>query len=429
METKYAAVAVTNDRPNSHVDVPYPTQRLVTYEFQTKVTDLKRLAYLPVVIHKGKPYCLPGFEKPRRLPPDLTITFYVDEGDRVALYLGSEAKEGYRSRWFYEVPVEDRAVHVLIQEKRGRHPDSDTPQYIRESGTEHYYTAVLTGDIWQQMSHVYTAQEVEQLLSELPKPTREALRRIYDGSLQGPPFRLDVPWTNGQVIHLSWKQDAANNAFQNIHAPVDERKDILPRVHPGCYAALLKAAVDAQIDTLEISSGWRPMLGSVAHRMGFALDVVAISRRGQRSRMFHPITEEEEKAKKAVAAAKENLDRATKANDQAWKKAAEEQLKKAKATYVQVACKLEPDAVRAFRAALARDRRVRQIFDPWYIESNTEDKDPPTLNHLETKLETTHQDHLHITINHPLLGDDESPASVKPAPPSGHSKPSTHGRK
>jgi len=45
------------------------------------------------------------------------------------------------------------------------------------------------------------------------------------------------------------------------------------RVHPAGFAALFLAALDNEVDSLTVSSCWRPTLSSVAHRAGLGLDV------------------------------------------------------------------------------------------------------------------------------------------------------------
>lgn len=49
--------------------------------------------------------------------------------------------------------------------------------------------------------------------------------------------------------------------------------EFVGRVSPLCYYAAFKAAVDARIDEIHLSSGWRLMIGSVLHRVGVGLDV------------------------------------------------------------------------------------------------------------------------------------------------------------
>lgn len=66
----------------------------------------------------------------------------------------------------------------------------------------------------------------------------------------------------------------------------------------------------------------------------------------------------------------------------------------------------EPDHVRRFRTALLRCRCVKQLFDPWYMDANTHDEEPPEPNMqrgASTSNERLHAHHLHITIDEPAL--------------------------
>lgn len=419
-EVKYAATAVTNTTPNSCVDVLcYPKVR-VTYEFKTagvnggdKSRSLKGLAYLPVVISNGKYLALPGCETPERLGITHKIVFDVDMGDTVGLFLGSDAKAGYRNQCLYQVTTIDRDVHVTIQEKFGKHKDADTPKLASKDKTTERYTAPLTGDIWMKCSHIYTADEVDGLIGEaIPASAREGLRHIYSGTLMGPPYRLQIPIDNARCIKLMWQEAATGNAKRNI-TWFDERTEILPRVHPAAYASLIKAAIEADVDELEISSGWRPMLGSSGHRMGIGLDVVAIKRAGQRSELRRVARPAEKDAKKAIVVAKEALNKAKESGDRQKIADAQHKMAEAQAAYFEEVRHAESfDALR-YRNELLKLDAVRQIFDPWLMEDATKDANPPALNRLESKNEILHRTHLHITINDPPLGYER--AAAKPA--------------
>jgi hypothetical protein len=63
----------------------------------------------------------------------------------------------------------------------------------------------------------------------------------------------------------------------------------------------------------------------------------------------------------------------------------------------------EPSATRLFRGALLQCRCVSQLFDPWYMDSNTQDKQAPTPNEMKTPNEVLHKDHLHVTVREALL--------------------------
>lgn len=66
----------------------------------------------------------------------------------------------------------------------------------------------------------------------------------------------------------------------------------------------------------------------------------------------------------------------------------------------------EPDQVRSLGAALLRCCGVKPLFDPWYMDANTHDEEPPEPNMQRgaaTSNERLHAHHLHITIDEPAL--------------------------
>lgn len=60
--------------------------------------------------------------------------------------------------------------------------------------------------------------------------------------------------------------------------------------------------------------------------------------------------------------------------------------------------KNEPDEVRKFRAALIRSNSIAQLFDPWLMDVNTQDKIGASPNLQGRKNEKTHAHHLHVTV-------------------------------
>ena len=62
----------------------------------------------------------------------------------------------------------------------------------------------------------------------------------------------------------------------------------------------------------------------------------------------------------------------------------------------------EPTAVRGFRKSLLQCACVGQLFDPWFMDSNTLDQKAPEPNQQrgdENSNERLHSHHLHITVN------------------------------
>jgi hypothetical protein len=54
------------------------------------------------------------------------------------------------------------------------------------------------------------------------------------------------------------------------------------------------------------------------------------------------------------------------------------------------------------REALGKQKSVRQIFDPWYMQSSTSTGRMEANEQVNTN-ETTHDDHLHLTIREPNI--------------------------
>jgi len=209
------------------------------------------------------------------------------------------------------------------------------------------------------------------------------------------------------------------------------------RVHPWSYLALLEAARQAGVTSLTVTSPWRPLTGSIAHRCGLGLDVSWISAdagsiplnreefRGgpdgpwvtaEETRLFHDwemaaadlaaANKALETAQRSLRASGEDPQRiAAVAAAQQQHEAAETRVAAADAAWNAEREAHEPAAVRSLRAALAADPRISQIFDPWRMDSNTRDATPAQPNRQQSKLESGHNNHLHITIRDPeLLG-------------------------
>jgi hypothetical protein len=191
-----------------------------------------------------------------------------------------------------------------------------------------------------------------------------------------------------------------------------------------------------------VTSGWRPMLGSIAHRAGLGLDVGYLQREGRRivinrAELVNPtvakhgfVSERERElydaqlatgksiveARKELREAKENLvnsGNSTKTSEltrslEKAEKSLEDKEKansSASSDWNEERNKNEPFAMRTFRSSLARSRGVHQIYDPWYMDSNSHDEIAaiPNRQRNSEPNETIHSDHLHITVYEPNL--------------------------
>ena len=216
-------------------------------------------------------------DRPKRT--DSKIPLVVDAGQSVELYLNSDAHPAHRKNPVYKVTVGDDDIEVVIKEVEGKQICTDAPELssskldVATGRTVQHMNAKLTGDIWMKVSHKYERSEVDALLP--PKTSSEvtaAVKSIYSG-LSKPMLRIQQPVAGGQIAReLSIEFIDSKNPKENITS-YSLLKDGLPRVHPAGYAALFSAALEHGIAKLQVTSCWRPMLGSIAHRAGLGLDV------------------------------------------------------------------------------------------------------------------------------------------------------------
>lgn len=211
------------------------------------------------------------------------------------------------------------------------------------------------------------------------------------------------------------------------------------------YLALIDAAFDAGVDDITLSSTWRPILGSIAHRAGMGLDVNYIDKthltreelRGKGPKDGNVSAEEKERFKEKeqadadaksaqarlkqlekerdilIALKKTNPNKANPIQEaeleteiskaEAEVKATNDRVRDAKKDWNTERDKSEPTKVKSYRASLARCSHVRQIFDPWFMDANSRDKEVAAPNEQHSNNEKLHATHLHITVDEPKL--------------------------
>lgn len=468
-EPKKPALTGTT-KPNNTVgatDVPTKEARKVTYIFQCTTAASVSLPYAVAV--NGKVVAAHE-KKVSRVSSGATksngktrytegkFTVDAETGDKVSLYLNSDAAVGRRSSPVYAVTVGERDIIVKITEKEGPLADSDTPTLVakakdaKAAPTLDEYTAPLTGNIWMKVSHKYTATEVDALM---PAGTLAevitAIKSIYNG-LPSATLNVSIP-AAGQQTAKSLKVTFidSNNPNANI-VGYTLLKEGLTRVHPGGFAALLNAALENNIPSLQVTSCWRPMLGSIAHRAGLGLDVgyvgsTRMNRQELRSAFegkkaseqgngkdadnvsdaeverfaeYETAIVEAKAAKADLAVAEKALTAANKTKDPAKIAAAKAKVDEAKeasrdATDAEIDSReawskerdaAEPADTRLFRTSLLKCSCVRQLFDPWVMDENTQDKTAPAPNMQRggsSSNERLHAHHLHITVHEPKI--------------------------
>lgn len=304
------------------------------------------------------------------------IRVTVNPGQSVSLYLNSDAVPGRRNHAVYAVTPTDKNVVVNIQEKLGKHNDTDTPTAAGGDAATARYRASLTGDIWMKITHKFTPASISGLL---PQGTSAeiiaAVTSIYSG-LATPTLTMRVPATGFSTTLTFAGNENANRHINNFSLT----RDGLPRVHPACFAAILKATIDANVSNVTMNSNWRPCLGSIAHRCGLGADVSSFDGIG----MNHSASANArvEQLRRAHAA------NPTPANQQALQRAEAEN---------------EPDKVKRFRRSLQQNPGVKQVLDPWQVDTNTRDSTPAAANVGQNALATQHNNHLHVTARDEFL--------------------------
>lgn len=434
----------TNDKPNSVVDAPCKKTCKVTYRFVFR----NSLSMPYAVAVNGK--VLAAFkDRPKRT--DDKIPLVVGAGQCVELYLNSDAHPAHRQHPVYKVMVGDDDVEIVITEVAGKQTFSDAPEAGKTTKdastgrTIQHMTAKLTGDIWLKVSHKYAPSEVEALLP--PKTSAEvtsAVKRIYAG-LNTHALQIHQPPVGEQPARaLTIKFMDSDNPKENI-TTYNLLKDGLPRVHPGGYAALFNAALEHGIETLRLTSCWRPMLGSIAHRAGLGLDVDYVGatpmnrqelRLGKAKdtpnvsddevrlfKEFEAATVADKKAgaeldatKKAVSAPGLSPEQKLQAQKslqiaEDHKKATGKARSDAQEAWNAERNANEPAQVRLLRASLLKCQCVSQLFDPWFMDANTKDAQEPEPN-MQRPLppgrkglsnEELHAHHLHVTVFEPKI--------------------------
>lgn len=426
----------TNSTSGSVIDAPCKPKCKVTYHFVFR----SNLSLPYAIAVDGK--VLAAFQaRPKRT--DGKITLSVDAGQTVQLYLNSDAHPDYRQQPVYKVTVEESDVEIVITETAGKHADKDTLVLAKTSKdgttgrTTQHMKALLTGDIWMKVSHRYVSGEVDSLVPADSSPeVIAAVKGIYAG-LSSATLSIQRPAKGDQAAcTLTVKFIDSDNPKANI-TKYALLQDGLPRVHPGGYAALFNAALAHGIESLQVTSCWRPMLGSIAHRAGLGLDVGYVGatkmnrqelRLGKAKDTLNVSDEEvkkfkeyedaivaEKKANAAHVLAKKDVDKV--GQTQEARSAAQQRLKDAasaqkdavtakadaKSAWDDERNANEPAKVKLFRSSLLHCSCVAQLFDPWYMDGNTKDEQDAQPNMQQTSNEALHAHHLHVTVFEPNI--------------------------
>jgi hypothetical protein len=262
-------------------DVPCKPRRKVTYVIKT-VGSIE----MPYAVAINGNVDSAFTKKPKLVKSNSgKIELTVFAGDKVALYLNSDAHPDRRTTPVYGITANEHDVSVTIQEKQGKHTEADTPVLqpakaappTKEGAAKapqiDEYAAPLTGDIWMKISHKYTEAEAKALIpGDVSSEVAAAVTAMYGGLISNQ-ITIELPAKEAVAAKkLKVKFPHQNNPANNITA-FSLLTDGVQRAHPAGYAVLFQAALDNEIDELTMNSCWRPLMGSIKHRAGLGLDV------------------------------------------------------------------------------------------------------------------------------------------------------------
>jgi hypothetical protein len=380
-----------------------------------------------------------------------TIDLLVNPGSKVALFLNSDVHPAHRSNPVYALEVGRDDVQVNIVEKKGRigHELATLRAPVCRPGATpgkrlQVYDAVLTGDIWMQISHLYTSAEADALLPADTAPAiRAAVRSIYAG-LARPEVSVKFAASDtgpALTLRVMFRDEMQGNVLENTtHCPW--LTGILPRTHPCAFAALLTEAHAAGVTSVAVTSGWRPSLGSIAHRAGLGLDITYLEGGGQTVFLNRASLTNGSAAGNGNVSAREKVlwrehqdakaERATRERERGEMRdrlarnresgnpaqlvseladanvrlvAARDRENIAREEWDRERNLHEPVLICKLRDRLVRNASVKQLFDPWYMDADTTDQIAPVANEQRrtNPNERLHNNHLHITVREPKI--------------------------
>lgn len=443
MSADTSAGSCTLTQAGAVTDVPVGQKCSVTYTFNTKASGAANLAIPYAVALNGT--VLPEYEeKPRSLGGDRKIKLKVAPGSKIALYLNSDARQGFRTHPVYAVEVGRRDVEIDITERLGR-GNTETavlgpPTCTLAADGKRFdkYIATLTGDVWMKISHLYTRAEASEILPADTDPIiRAAVLSIY-APLTSRALTIHFPPVDempSQVVTLTFEEQQQSVNANTSYCPL--LSHVLPRTHPKCYLALITEARTAGVTKLCVSSAWRPSFGSIAHRAGLGLDVYyieggaaqlnlnrkALTNKTQRSganvsqdekELYEELTAKDREASAKTKYAEDCAKAARSAPSDATlaeksrvaSDAAQISVRAADKARAAWRAKVEanqPALMKSLRSRLSARKDVSQILDPWYVDLATRDETPAKPNEQRSDLEQAHNNHLHITIHEPKI--------------------------
>lgn len=402
-----------------------------------------------------------------------TLEYPVKSGATVGICIGVDAKAKFRKHPLWQVKADQHDIVVDVFETFGKEfglqekVGAAVKRIEEKSGKPRElqcFPARLTGDTWLRSTHKLTEVDVDALPNErATSAMKTALKRIYKGDFDavGANFAIDVPRQQNEQdtakVRLVWIAHENANCMDNI-AMLNLKQDVPSRIHPEAYAAAAKAAHEAGIDEIQFSSSWRPMLGSMPHRLSMGLDLVYLKSgkevdhlnrsgllpdaKGHKHASNDNLSKDEldaydewkakekaadaataemnraDKALKSAIAAKAKIknaspdtaERLNRAVEEAEAKkdaadkasaAATKNSAKAEKSWADEVEKHEPGPVGRYRRYVMQAKCVTQVLDPWYLVGLASHKPGeliPNKQEGEGGLAYQHRNHMHLTI-------------------------------
>jgi hypothetical protein len=120
MSTQADFSCTINDTPGSVVQAPCTQKCRVTYLFK-----FKSPLNMPYAVAVNGATLSEFAARPRKTTA--RISLLVHSGERVSLFLNSDAHPDYRNHAVYSVTPDGHDIEVTIHEKNGKHSEPDTP--------------------------------------------------------------------------------------------------------------------------------------------------------------------------------------------------------------------------------------------------------------------------------------------------------------
>lgn len=255
-----------------------------------------------------------------------TARIYTDSESEVSLYIAGDKRYKTGDEYTQETNADRSAIPAWVTAKPNtdpRHVENQQPFDKRD---------------WVDVSKIYD-QNHPNIIPES--------KDIYAGHWTPPPepsqkHRRYVVQVDRRDVELRWINDACDNGLstngRNTFTTQNSRthwymtvEQVISRTHPKVFKVLFDIIKTLNLTRVDISSSWRPGIGSSAHREGRALDITHI-----------------EAGRSQRADARDNLP-GTQTVDT-----------------TDTPSTTEPELIKKLRLALHDHPDVEAIFDPWY---------------------------------------------------------------